>query len=101
MNSRAEAVRGLCGPRTAVYDARAGFLQILVVSVPLRVHKGALRVPHGPRAGLVGYEKHWIFPCGARMMPVRASHGVHVESSELFHQTFKCTAVSSGMGPVA
>ena len=64
------------------YDARAGFLPILVVSIPSRVRKGAvrLRVTHGTRTGRVGCEKHCKFPCGARTTPARASHGVSVKS---------------------
>ena len=61
-----------------------------------------LRVTHGPRTGPVGYEKHWRFPCRARMMPVRAPHGVPVESYELFNQTISvqtCQVVRTG--PVA
>ena len=35
-------IRGLYGPRTAKYDARARVLPILVVSIPLRVRKVAV-----------------------------------------------------------
>ena len=53
-----QPVRAPHGSGAAKYDARAGFLPILVVSVPLRVHKGALRHPCRSRTGPVGYEKH-------------------------------------------
>ena len=94
--ARAGTVRGPYGPRTAKYDARAGFLSILVVSIPLRVRKGAVRHPCGSRTGPVGYEKHWRFPCGTRTVPVRASDGAPVESCESFDQTISvqpCQAV--------
>ena len=51
--ARAGIVRGPYGPRTAKYDARAGFLPILVVSIPLRVRKDTVRHPCGSRTGPV------------------------------------------------
>ena len=71
-------------------------MQILVVSIPLSVRKGAVRHPCRSRAGPVGYEKHCRFPCGTRTTPVWALHGVHVESCELFDQIISvelCQAV--------
>ena len=47
---------------------------------------GPVRAVPGLFTGPVGYVKHWRFPCGARTTPVRALHGVHVESCELFDQ---------------
>ena len=38
-------VRGLYGPHTSKYEASAGFLPIMVVSIPLRVHKGTMGHP--------------------------------------------------------
>ena len=91
--------KGPVRPRTAKYDARAGVLPILVVSIPLRVRKAAVRHPWGSRAGPVGYEKHCRFPCGARTMPVRAPHGVPVESWELFDQTISIQSCQTVRGP--
>ena len=93
-----QPMRGPYRPRTAKYDARAGFLEILVVSIPLGVRKGAVRHPCVSHTGPVGYEKHWRLPCGAPTMPVQASHGVPVESCELYNQTISmqpCLAVLS------
>ena len=65
-------MRGPCGPRTAKYNARAGFLPIMVVSIPLRVRKGAVWHPCGSRKGPVGYKKMKIpVPPG----PARCPHG--------------------------
>ena len=47
----------------------------------------SITVPCGSATGPVGFEKYWIFPCGARTTPARALHGVYVESCELFDQT--------------
>ena len=47
-------VRGPYGPRTAKCDPRAGVLPILVVSIPLRLRKAAVR-----------------HPCGSQTVPVR------------------------------
>ena len=58
-----------------------------------------LLVTHGPRTGPVGYEKHWRFPCGAPTMPVRASHGLPVESCELFNQTISMQTCQAVRGP--
>ena len=66
------------------YDARAGFLQILVVEILLHFRQGA---PHGSFTGPVGFEKHWRFPRGSRTTPTRASHRVQVECCELFDLT--------------
>ena len=85
------------GPRTAKYDARAGFLPILVVSSPLRVRKGAVRHPCGSRTGPVGYEKHWRFPYGARTGTARGTRGV----MRIIKPNHKYTIVSSRTGPVA
>ena len=96
MNSTCGSVRAPYGAHTAKYDVRAGFLPIMVVSIPLRVRKGGVRHPCGPRTGPVGYENYWRFPRGARTMPARASHGVPVEYCELFNQTISmqtCQAV--------
>ena len=49
--AREQPVRGPCGPRAAEYDARAGFLPIMIMSIPLRVRKGAVRHPGGSRTG--------------------------------------------------
>ena len=46
-------VRGPYGSCTAKYDARAGVLPILVVSIPLRVRKTAVWHPCGSRTGPV------------------------------------------------
>ena len=56
------------------------------LTYPSLCRTAPLRVPHGLRAGTVGYEKYCRFPCGTRTTPVRASHGVSVESCELFDQ---------------
>ena len=59
-------------------------------------NSGPARHPFGSCTGPVGYEKHWRFPYGVRTTPARASHGVHVESCELFDQTISvqpCQAV--------
>ena len=56
-----------------------------------------LRVPHGPRTGSIGNEKHWRFPCGARTGIVRDTRGV----LRIIRPNHKCTAVSSCTGPVA
>ena len=55
--------------------------------VSVRAPYGTLAGHARARTGPVGYEKHWRFPCGARTVPVRASHGVSMESCELFNQT--------------
>ena len=97
-------VVGPYGPRADTCDTRTGFLQILLVSIPLRVRKGTIRHPWGSRTGPVGYEKHWRFPCGGRKTPARASHGVHMEACELFDQTisvqlYQAVGVRSLMWP--
>ena len=51
--ARAGTVSGPYGPHTAKYDARAGFLSILAVSIPLRVRKDVVRRPCGSRTGPV------------------------------------------------
>ena len=38
-----EIINSPYGPCMAIYKTRAGFLQILVVSIPLCVYKGATR----------------------------------------------------------
>ena len=75
INSPCTARVGPQGARTATYDARVRFLQILVVSISLRVRKGTVRHhcgsgPARPRTSALGYEKHWKFPCGACTGPV-------------------------------
>ena len=92
-----QPVNSPCGPRTAKYDARAGFLPIRVVSIPLCIRKGAVRHPCGPRTGLAGYEKHWRFPYGARTGTARGTRGV----MRIIQPNHKYTAVSSRPGPVA
>ena len=52
-SARAGTVRGQYGPRTAKHDACVGFLPNLVVSIPVRVCKGAARHPYGWRTGPV------------------------------------------------
>ena len=72
-------VRGPYGPRTAKYDARVGFLPIMVVSIPLRVSKGAVRHPCGSRTDPYGsrrIRKHCSFPCGVCTGIVRGTRGV-------------------------
>ena len=83
------------GSRTATYDARTGFLQILVVSIILPARKGAV----GPRTDPVGYEEHLRFPYGARTTPARAPHGFDVESWELFDQTVSVQPCQATQGP--
>ena len=48
-----QPVNSPCGARTVKYDARAGVLSILIVSIPLRVRKAAVRHPCGSRTGPV------------------------------------------------
>ena len=90
--ARAGTVRGPYGPRTAKYDARAGFLSIPVVSIPLRVRKGVVR------------------PCGSRVGPVRVpldmktiedslAGSVPVESCESFDQTISVQPCQAVRGP--
>ena len=67
----------------------------------VNVRKRAVGHPCGSRTGPVGYEKHWRFPCRVRTTPVRASHGVHVESCELFDQSISVQPCQAVTGPVA
>ena len=88
--TRVGTVRGLTGPvrpnTTPVRVwANSGGVNSLTCTKGYRT--AALRVQHGPRTGPVGYEKHWRFPCGARTLPSRASHGVPMDSCESFDQT--------------
>ena len=88
--ARAGTVRGPCGPRTATYDDPVGFLQTLVMWILLRVCKGAVRHSLGSRTGPYGSRMLWKtleITVRGRMTPVRALHGAHVESYELFDQT--------------
>ena len=60
-------------------------------------------VPHGPSTGPAVYETYWRFARGVRTTPVRESHGVHVESWELFDQTISvqsCQAVRENSSSV-
>ena len=95
----AATVRDLYGPRMATYDARAGFLQIPVVSIPLTIRKDAVRHPCSSRTGPIGYEKHCKLPCRALSMPVRALYGVHVKSYELFDKTIGVQPCQAVRGP--
>ena len=52
-------VHNPCGARTAAYDACAGFLQIMVVSIPLRVRKGAVGTLAGPARAPYGSRRIW------------------------------------------
>ena len=88
---------GRKGPRTAVCDARVGFLQIPVVSVPLLVHKGALWIPHGPRRIWKTLNIPVWGPYDARTGIARGPCG----TLRIIRSNFKCTAVSSRTGPAA
>ena len=73
---RKQPVNSPCGYRKGparphTYDARAGFLQILVVSIPLRARNGAARYPCRSRTGTVGYGNIRDFGAG----PGRHPHG--------------------------
>ena len=92
------------GPRTAKYDAREGFLSILVVPIPLRVRKGVVRHPCGSRTAPYGSRRIWKTwkiplrgPYDARKGIVRGTRGV----LRIIRPNHKCTAVSSRAGPVA
>ena len=96
--------KGPYGPRTAKYDACAGFLSIVVVLNPLRARKGAVRHPCGSRTGPVGYEKHRRFPCEARAGPVSAHAGIARGTRgvlRIIQPNHKYADVSSRTGPVA
>ena len=62
----------------------------------------SIRVPCGSPTGPVGFEKHWIFPCGARTTPVRGlcARGL-CEVPRIIRSKCKSTAASSRTGPVA
>ena len=68
-------VRGPYGQRTTKYDARAGVLPILVVSIPLRVRMAAVRHPCGSRTGPVRVPYDMKNIKDFRAMPVRCPYG--------------------------
>ena len=89
---------------TATYDARAGFLQILVVSIPIRVRKSAIRHPCGYRMGPYGSCRIWktleipvLSPCDARTGIAQGPCGI----LRIIRSHHKCAAVSSRTGPDA
>ena len=94
MNSPCGTVSGPYGHRSAIYDAHAGLLSILVVSIPLCVRKGVVRHPCGSRIW-----KTLKIPLGApydaRTGIVRGTLGV----LRIIRPNHKCTAVSSHTGP--
>ena len=89
--------RGPYGPRSATYDARMGFLQILVVSILLRSRKGAVRHACGSRTGPVRIRQDMKNIWDSRAGPVRRPCVV----LRIIRSNHKCTAVSSRTGPVA
>ena len=83
----------------AKYDVRGGFLPILVVSIALLVRKGALRHPCGSHTGPVRVQSDMKNIEDSRAGPVRAPHGVPVESCELFNQTISMQPCLAVRGP--
>ena len=99
-----QPVRGPYGPRTTKYDARTGFLPIMVVSIPLRVRKGAVRHPCGSRTGPYGSRRIWKI----LKIPVRGPYDARTGIAwgtrgilRIIQPNHKCADVSSRTGPVA
>ena len=81
----------------AKYDARAGFLSILVVLIPLRVRKGPARAPYESRRIWKTLKIPLWDPYCARTGITWGTRGV----LRIIRPNHKCTAVSSRTGPVA
>ena len=102
LNSPWTARAGAVRPQTAKNDARAGFLQIPVVSIPLRVRKGTVRHPGGSTRAPYGSPRIWKtldIPvrglCDARKDITRSSCGV----LRIIWSNHKCAAVPNRTGP--
>ena len=94
--AHAGTVRGHTGPVRPHTTPVRDFCKFWLCQFPYV----SVRVLHGPCTGPVRYEKHWRFPIGdARTAPVRALHGVHVESCELFDQTINVDQCQAVWGP--
>ena len=107
MNSPFRDRKGPYGPRTAKYDARAGFLPIVVVLTPLRARKGAVRHPCGSRTGpvRVPWDMKNIEDSRASPVSARARGGGGGGGTRgvlrIIQPNHKYADVSSRTGPVA
>ena len=104
VNSLCRDRKGPIQPRTAKYDARAGFLQILVMSILLCVHKGAVRHPCGSHTGPYEFRRTWK----TSDIPVRGLYDARTGISQdpcgvpwIIRSNHKCTPVSNCTGTVA
>ena len=103
IRDREQTVRGPHEPRTATHDTRAGFLQILVVSIPLPARKGAVRHLCRSHTG-PSYGPHGIWK--TLEIPERGPHDKGIARGpcgvpRIIRSNYKCTAISSRTGPVA
>ena len=102
--ARAGTTRARTGPVRPHTTPERDFCKFWLCHFPyksVRVTYGTLVGPGRAPCNPIEYEKQRRFPYGARAMPARASHGVHVASCKLFDQTIMCTTVSSRTGRVA
>ena len=73
--------------RTAIFNARAGLLQLFVVTISLRLRNGAVWKSCGTLMGPVWVPQDMKKIRDSRTKTARASQGVHMESCELLNRT--------------